>query len=396
MPSLLEFTSGDAAERLASLGLPHSKIEDWRFSPAKLLNRDYVSLDTPSVVPATGFSLEGGAQLTIVDGFIPFEQLPAAPGVTFSKVGPETVQHFEAHRMAVLNEGGASSTLKVEIAANQSVRMSIVHRGPEANGAAFTRLHFVVAAGARLELEERFFGDSSESFSSAVTLAEVGDSATFRYARMHSSAGAISHSVFVKVGQHASFASESALFGGAMSREELQVRLEGTGANARISALGVAAAKTHAEHRARIDHIAPRCTSDMRHRALVHAHGTSVFDGQTQVHQSGPKAEAHQISRNLLVDERAKVHAKPHLEIDHDEVVASHGATIGQLDADALYYLQARGIPEEGARAMLTAAFLGEPIEEWASAALKEDVSDRLRKDLGAEALLGDEIFEES
>ncbi len=101
---------------------------------------------------------------------------------------------------------------------------------------------------------------------------------------------------------------------------------------------------------------------------------TAVFDGQAIVHRTAPGSEAHQLSRNLLLSRSANVFTKPHLEIDHDDVIASHGATVGALDENEIFYLRSRGIPEADARALLTFAFVRAIVDSLPVPELREEL----------------------
>ena len=131
-------------------------------------------------------------------------------------------------------------------------------------------------------------------------------------------------------------------------------------------------------HHVLVRHHAPHTASRMRHRAVVSDRATSVFDGQAHVLAHAVGCEAHQHSKNLLLSDRGAVHTKPHLEIYVDEVVASHGATVGALDPDALFYLETRGIPETDARTLLTYAFLQELVDAIGHPALRVAMRDLL------------------
>src|SRR5690606_41321946 len=137
----------------------------------------------------------------------------------------------------------------------------------------------------------------------------------------------------------------------------------------------------HPYHHLVVHPLVPPCTSRMRYRGGVDGKATAVFDGITVVHRDAQGTVAHQENRNLLLSESATVHTKPHLEIDADDVKCSHGTTVGSLDEQALFYMRARGIPEETARAMLTEAFLRAPVDTIRD----EQVREALLELVGAE-----------
>ena len=148
--------------------------------------------------------------------------------------------------------------------------------------------------------------------------------------------------------------------GGALSRHELNVRLEGD--NARLLANGVllATGRRHVDTRLGIDHIARDTACELTWRGLGAGRGRAVFHGGILIREGADGADASLSNKNLLLSENAEIDTQPVLEIHADEVKAAHGATVGQLDPTALFYLRSRGIPETDARRLLTAAFCRE------------------------------------
>jgi Fe-S cluster assembly protein SufD len=146
---------------------------------------------------------------------------------------------------------------------------------------------------------------------------------------------------------------------GALVREDLAVSIEGAHVETHLDGAYVAFGEEHADHHVSIVHRSGGSISHMRYRGVVGGKATAVFDGKSVVCRDAQKTEAHQQNRNLLLGSDAKIHTKPHLEIDADDVKCSHGATVGTLDADQLFYLRARGIPRIEAEALLIQAFLG-------------------------------------
>ena len=150
--------------------------------------------------------------------------------------------------------------------------------------------------------------------------------------------------------------------GGALSRHELNVRLEGD--NARLLANGVllATGRRHVDTRLGIDHIARDTACELTWRGLGAGRGRAVFHGGILIREGADGADASLSNKNLLLSENAEIDTQPVLEIHADEVKAAHGATVGRLDANALFYLRSRGLPQAQARKLLTAAFCREPL----------------------------------
>jgi len=170
--------------------------------------------------------------------------------------------------------------------------------------------------------------------------------------------------------------------GGGLSRHELNVRLEGE--NATLAAHGVLLAdgKRHLDIRLGIDHIAKNTACDLRWRGLGADRGRAAFHGGIVIREGADGTDANLSNKNLLLSANAEIDTQPVLVINADEVKAAHGATVGQLDATALFYLRSRGLPEAEARAMLTAAFCRELLNTIDDDALRQTMSAALDRAL--------------
>ncbi|MBW2280058.1 MAG: Fe-S cluster assembly protein SufD [Deltaproteobacteria bacterium] len=168
------------------------------------------------------------------------------------------------------------------------------------------------------------------------------------------------------------FASHSLALGGRIARVDLTTVLTGEGAHAQLDGLYLGAGRQLLDHYTTIDHAVPHTTSDEHYKGVLGGRAHGVFHGRVIVRPDAQKIDARQSNRNLVLSDAARVNTKPQLEIYADDVKCSHGATIGRLDAEQLFYLRSRGIDADAARAMLTLAFANEigarlPIDELGS-----------------------------
>ena len=145
--------------------------------------------------------------------------------------------------------------------------------------------------------------------------------------------------------------------GARMVRNDLHSRLAGKGAGIDMFGLFLAGDRQHVDNHTQVEHIATHTRSTQDYKCVLHGRGRAVFNGKAHIHQGAQGSEATQVNDNLLLSERAEIDTKPELEIYNDDVKCSHGATVGQLDKQALFYLRSRGIDEETARVLLTFAF---------------------------------------
>ncbi|HZV37952.1 MAG TPA: SufD family Fe-S cluster assembly protein, partial [Pseudoxanthomonas sp.] len=172
--------------------------------------------------------------------------------------------------------------------------------------------------------------------------------------------------------------------GGALSRHELNVRLEGDGARLFANGVLLATARRHVDTRLGIDHIARDTACELTWRGLGAGHGRAVFHGGILIRAGADGADANLSNKNLLLSENAEIDTQPVLEIHADEVKAAHGATVGRLDANALFYLRSRGLPQAEARRLLTAAFCREPLAVIEDARLRAVLTARVDAALAA------------
>ena len=178
----------------------------------------------------------------------------------------------------------------------------------------------------------------------------------------------------VQVGAGARFWGHAVHTGAALARRVLEVGFEGPDAHATLDALLRTRTGQHHDQEVHMNHAQPGCTSRQRVRALGEGTGRCVFTARTRVDATARGADAGQSLRALLLSREAEVDFRPHLEIHTDEVKATHGAAVGEIDAEQLFYLRARGIPEELARTVLTVAFAREVVDVLPSPALREQV----------------------
>ena len=162
--------------------------------------------------------------------------------------------------------------------------------------------------------------------------------------------------------------------GARLSRHDIDVTLDHERARCSLDGLYVANGRQHVDFHTNVEHVAPRCESREYYKGIAGGRGRGVFNGRVHVHPDAQKTEAHQTNRNLLLTRNAEIDTKPQLEIHADDVKCSHGATIGQLDEQMLFYLRARGIPESTARGMLTYGFARDVVDRIARPELRETI----------------------
>jgi Fe-S cluster assembly protein SufD len=234
-----------------------------------------------------------------------------------------------------------------------------------------------LGAGSRATLVERHVGSADEVYlSNALTEVVLEAGAALEHYTLQNQGTSAFHVALLDVRQAADsrFAAHSLALGAALARQEVRVLLEGPGAEVALNGLYLPRGEQHLDNQTTIEHLAPRCTSRELYKGVIDGRGHGVFDGRIVVRPGAIKTDACQTNKNLLLSESAQANSQPRLEILADDVKCAHGAAVGQLDQQAIFYLRSRGIALAAARALLTYAFAGEMLELIRPAPLRAEV----------------------
>lgn len=172
--------------------------------------------------------------------------------------------------------------------------------------------------------------------------------------------------------------SHSVLLGGALVRNNVHPVLGGEGSHSLINGLYISKGRQHMDNFMRVEHASPHCDSRQFYNGVLDGKSKGVFHGRIVVHENGAKTDAKQTNKNLLLTDTAQVDTKPQLEIYNEDVKCTHGATIGQMDDDAIFYLQSRGVPEDKARTIMLRAFTDESINNMGLEAVREYLTQKV------------------
>ena len=378
-PDWLRSLRGRAALALRDGGLPTHKTEAWRFTPVRPVveaNLDRARTDTPKLCS----SLPAGVTVRSMKDVLDTD--PSLLEGRLDLAGPS--EHFAALNTALFEDG-----LWIDVADGVCVEVPVeIEHAVGEPGVAYPRLLVTAGRSAELRLIETYAGAGSEHLTNSVVEVDLASNATVHHVRIHENPGLQVGRVDVRQAADSRYQSTVITLGGELLRFDVRCLLQGPGAECQLDGAYLVDGDDHVDHHTLVEHQAPRCRSDQTYRGIASGKGTAVFDGIVVVHRDAQKTEAHQENRNLLLSETATVHTKPHLEIDADDVVCSHGATVGALDEDQLFYLRARGIPEDLAHSMLTFAFLEAIVDRIGD----EGTRARMRAALLARIPRGDEI----
>jgi Fe-S cluster assembly protein SufD len=280
-----------------------------------------------------------------------------------SRIAPPSANAFTALNAAFIGDGAF-----IEVPADTSVAKTIhlVFVSAGAEIVSHPRNVIVAAHHSRCSVVESYVAlDQSKYFTNAVTEIHLGEGARLDHYKLQREAVQAFHVGTIEVRQAATsqFNSFSFATGGALSRTNIYTTLDGEAAACTLNGLYLADGTQHVDHQTRIEHVQPNCPSREVYKGVLDGRSHGVFNGKVYVHPEAQKTDGKQSNNNLLLSPTARVDTKPQLEIFADDVKCTHGATVGRLDDNALFYLNSRGIGPEAARTLLTYAFAADVLE---------------------------------
>jgi Fe-S cluster assembly protein SufD len=382
-----------AFQRFDAAGLPHRRIEEWKYTDLRALMREAKPLAEPAKAKGKVAALPGltTGRIAIVNGR--YEQAwsdfkPVA-GVELSDVfafaaGQKNYRLGEVpghDDIAVsLNTAFMTGGVALRVAKGVIVEkpIEIAHVfADKAATAMYPRSVVIVEPGARVTFIESFSGPPSVDYqvNSALELV-IGEGAHVDHVAIGGDGDKALRisSLGVKVGGKAIYNGFTYTAGGAVVRNQVFVRFDGEGTQASIGGATLLKGRQHVDNTLVINHAAGGCTSRERFRTVLDGESHGIFQGKIVVEPHAQKTDAKMASHALLLSDEAEADNKPELEIFADDVQCGHGATAGALDSALKFYLMSRGIPENEAEDLLIQAFVGEAIEEIAHEGLRESL----------------------
>jgi len=386
-----------ALQSFSASGLPTPRLEAWKYTNLRPLEkvgfgvagapRACISIDrAPSLLPAasehhrlvfvdghhradlsTPGGLPKGAQLTTLRELLARE--PEWVERHLGAVSGETDQPLLALNTAMMMNG---FVLRLAEGTVLHDPVEIVHLGGAGDRPLAYHPRNLIVLGARSQatlIEHHTHMGEQPYYTNSSTEVALAAGAVLHHFKLQAEARDAFHTttLHVEVGKDALYDTFGMSTGARLSRNEIAVRLAGEGANCYLNGAYMVRGQQHCDNTTRIDHLVPNTTCSEVFKGVIDDEARAVFQGKITVHRDAQKSNGHQLSKVLLLSDRAEIDAKPELEIYADDVACSHGATAGDLDHDALFYLRARGIPEAAARAMLIEAFLAESVHNIAA-----------------------------
>ena len=348
-----------AFEYFAANGFPTPKHEDWKYTNvAEIAKREWT-------VGKYGFALSE------------LDEDVRAAAERFS---------FERNGFTALNMAFAEFAV-VRIPKDTVVEEPIEFDfSAPAGHAVFPHVIVIAEAGSKATLAGVYKSEGS-NFTNAAVQIIVEDNASLTHYRIQKESAEAFHygSTEITLGRGSSYNSTNINLGGAISRHDIDLKFTADGGEAWVDGLYMVNGSQHADTHSIIDHTVPNCISHQNYKGVLNDHSRGVFNGKVFVRENAHGTDAQQSNKNLLLSNDARVDTKPQLEIFNDDVKCSHGATVGQLEEEELFYLLTRGLPESLARNLLTYGFAEEIINKIGIESIKSELDRAVLNRLSAE-----------
>ena len=404
-PSWLRELRENAFARFCQTGFPTTRDEDWRFTNV-------------SAIAKTQFEIAEGTQAKEIAGYLETLKIPGATcclvfvngrfAAELSDLGslPKGVKagsladnlgNLENHLgryinqerdpFAALNtafiEDGAYVYLPRRTALGAPIHLLFVSAAGSAPSMAHPHNLIIAEDETEASIVEDYvsFGNGV-FFSNVVTELVAGENAVLsHYLVEREDLHALNVSTLrLQQARSSSLSSHSVLLGGALVRNNVHPVMAGEGGECLINGLFIGNGSQHIDNYMLVEHASPHCSSRQFYNGILDGRSHGVFHGRIIVHKDAQKTDAKQTNRNLLLSDDAQIDTKPQLEIYADDVKCTHGATIGQIEENALFYLRSRGIDEVGARQLLLFAFANESLERMKDAAVRQYLGRLIRQ----------------
>ena len=413
-PDWLRALRQRAAAQFAEHGLPTTKHEEWRFTNVRPIAQATFAPaeDAPANVSSGDvarfdFADLDASLLVFVNGQYADHLSDPPTGVTVVPLSQAIESHADIVRpqlqriaerdidgFARLNTAALEDGVFIHVTREQTVDRPIRLLHIASPGKPFMthpRNVIVAEAGAEVTVIERYVSlGEGVYFTNAVTQIDAGDNAhVAHYLLEQESMQAFNvNTLHIRQGRDTQVESHSVLLGGALVRNNVWPLLNGPGGDCVINGLYIGNDAQHLDNFMHVEHAKPHCESRQFYKGILDDKSHGVFRGRIVVHNEAQKTDAKQTNANLLLSDSAEIDTKPKLEIYADDVKCTHGATIGQIDEDAIFYLRSRGIHKDDARAMMVFAFAGESLDRMSVTPIRDALTRELVRQLPSSAFV--------
>lgn len=387
----LELVRSGAIDRFEQLGFPTVRDEEFKYTNLASLAKERFQPATRAVeviadVERFAYPETAGAHLVVVNGFLS-EELSTRTGLDdvvaidlfsavadarYNKIARKYLArnaNYHDNGLKALNtaflQSGVFLWIPKNVKLETPLQITFVSDASSAKSASFPRLLVVAEENSSATLIESFVSnDDASHFTNAIAEIVLKDGARLEHYRLQNENRGSYHvgATAAELGRASSYDATSINFGAQLARHDVSVVMDHEGAECWVDGLYVAGANQHSDTHSVIDHKQPNCTSHQLYKGILDGNARAVFNGKIFVREGAQKTDAMQTNKNLLLSAQARVDTKPQLEIYADDVKCAHGAAVGQIDEEELFYLEARGLNPELGRSLLTYGFAEEVI----------------------------------
>ena len=383
----LELVRSGAMDRFEQIGFPSVHEEEWKYTNLAPLAKESFQPATPvevSTLDAARFAYPetANAHLVVVNGFfredlsvttglgevVAIDIFNAVADARYNKLVRKYLARnakYDDNGLKALNTAFIQSGVFLWIPKNVKLEtpLQITFVSDEPQTASFPRLLVVAEENSSATLIESYAGDG-RYFTNSIAEIVLKDGARLEHYRVQNESHRAFHvaTTATELGRASSYDVTSINLGAQLARHDVSVVLDNEGAECWVDGLYVVGPDQHSDTHSVIDHKEPHCNSHQLYKGILDGNGRAVFNGKIFVREGAQKTDAMQTNKNLLLSPQARVDTKPQLEIYADDVKCAHGAAVGQIDEEELFYLQARGLNPELGRNLLTYGFAEEVI----------------------------------
>jgi Fe-S cluster assembly protein SufD len=410
-PAWLKELRQSAIASFGKLGFPTIRDEDWKYtSVAPIVSTDFAWRERDAIraeavtteeILALSFADSEHSRLVFVDG-VYCAQLSEVRGLLDGvrlenlagalRSGDEVLHkhlsryvRYQQQSFVALNtafvEDGVLVFIPQGAIVEQPMYLIFVSTGEGDPTISHPRNLIVADEGAQVRIVESHVGKGNGTyFANAVTEVVVGEGASVEHylLQRQGSNGLHVGALEAHLSAQCSFSAHSIALAGSLIRNDVHVVLDGEGAECHLNGLYLVDAKRHVDNHTEIEHCRPRARSQELYKGILSGSARGVFNGKILVHKDAQKSDARQTNKNLVLSKDAVINTKPQLEIYADDVKCSHGSTVGQLDSNALFYLQSRGIGWQEAQSLLSYAFASDVTNRIKAASMRSQLDDYL------------------
>lgn len=378
----------NALEALKINGLPGRRIETWHYTDLRTLLRSVAPFDANVSANAVAPLLDGSAVLAVANGIA--QKSAQIEGVRVETIRDILGQGIAAQTLKIrgdddaigqINAAYASDGWGLAIADGVELEQAIELQNLQPSGQSHVRFPVKIGSNVKATFIERQIGGEAETFATSVGHVTIADNSEIVWVilREHTDLSTQLSQINVTIGENSKLILFVMNAGGKLVRQEINVDVKGEGSDFQLRTLNLLGGETVTDVTMNVGHLVENTTSTEVVRNVVTDRARGIFQGMIRVAKIAQKTDAKMACNTLLLSDDAEFSAKPELEIFADDVACGHGATVREIEKDHLFYLMARGVPENAARGLLVKAFIAEVIEELENEALVEKLEDILQ-----------------